>query len=284
MQNKIIVSILTFFILVDTILIYLALTISPIKLKRNVFTFQYGQVIPTDVSEYVNANHSVLENVKLDLSHVSKEVGTYQASITYFNETQYFEIVVEDTIKPKFQLKKVEWHVQLGETLQAEDLIKNVEDHSLTKVYFYDEKSGKKSETKSFEIEGTQIERIIVEDQHGNQSSSLRVKVVVEKNAIAPTIKGIENLEIHVGESVDLYDGVYATDDIEGDITSRLIVDGHVDNQVPGIYEIMYTVSDKDGNTTQVVRTITVIEVEDDNYYLCINLCSYIYIYSVYTT
>ena len=36
MQNKIIVSILTFFILVDTILIYLALTISPIKLKRNV--------------------------------------------------------------------------------------------------------------------------------------------------------------------------------------------------------------------------------------------------------
>ena len=173
--------------------------------------------------------------------------------------------MVEDTIKPKFQLKKVEWHVQLGETLQAEDLIKNVEDHSLTKVYFYDEKSGKKSETKSFEIEGTQIERIIVEDQHGNQSSSLRVKVVVEKNAIAPTIKGIENLEIHVGESVDLYDGVYATDDIEGDITSRLIVDGHVDNQVPGIYEIMYTVSDKDGNTTQVVRTITVIEVEDDN-------------------
>ncbi len=265
MQNKIIVSILSFFILVDTILIYLALTISPIKLKRNVFTFQYGQVIPTDVSEYVNANHSVLENVKLDLSHVSKEVGTYQASITYFNETQYFEIVVEDTIKPKFQLKKVEWHVQLGETLQAEDLIENVEDHSLTKVYFYDEKSGKKSETKSFEIEGTQIERIIVEDQHGNQSSSLRVKVVVEKNAIAPTIKGIENLEIYVGESVDLYDGVYATDDIEGDITSRLIVDGHVDNQVPGIYEIMYTVSDKDGNTTQVVRTITVIEVEDDN-------------------
>ena len=116
MQNKIIVSILSFFILVDTILIYLALTISPIKLKRNVFTFQYWQDIPTDVSEYVNANHSVLENVKLDLSHVSKEVGKYQASITYFNETQYFTLVVEDTIKPKYQLKKVEWHIQNGET------------------------------------------------------------------------------------------------------------------------------------------------------------------------
>ena len=48
------------------------------------FTFQYGQDIPTDVSEYVNANHSVLENVKLDLSHVSKEVGKYQASYYLF--------------------------------------------------------------------------------------------------------------------------------------------------------------------------------------------------------
>ena len=265
MQNKIIVSILSFFILVDVLLIYLALTISPIKLKRNVFTFQYGQDIPTDVSEYVNANHSVLENVKLDLSHVSKEVGKYQASITYFNETQYFEIVVEDTIKPKFQLKKVEWHIQIGETLEAKDLIQNVEDYSQTEVYFYNEKTQEKSKTKSFQMEGTQIERIIVEDKHGNQSSALRVKIVVEKNKRPPVIEGIKDIKIHVGESIDLKEGVKATDDIEGDITSRIIINGQVDNQTPGIYEIMYTVSDKDGNTTQQMRTITVIEVEDDN-------------------
>ena len=52
---------------------------------------------------------------------------------------------------------------------------------------------------------------------------------------------------------------------IEGDITSRIIINGQVDNQTPGVYEIMYTVSDKDGNTTQQMRTITVIEVENDN-------------------
>lgn len=265
MQNKIIVSILSFFVLVDIILIYLALTISPIKLKRNVFTFQYGQDIPTDVSEYVNANQSVLENVKLDLSHVSKEVGKYQASITYFKETQYFEIVIEDTIKPKFQLKQVEWHIQIGETLEAKNLIENVEDYSQTEVYFYNEKTQEKSLSKSFQMEGTQIERIIVEDQHGNQSSALRVKIVVEKNKQPPVIKGIDDVEIHVGETIDLTEGVTATDDLEGDITSRIIVSGQVDNQTPGIYEIMYTVSDKDGNTTQVIRTVTVIEVEDDN-------------------
>ena len=114
-------------------------------------------------------------------------------------------------------------------------------------------------------MEGTQVERIIVEDKHGNQSSALRVKVVVEKNKRPPVIEGIEDVEIHVGESIDLKEGVKATDDIEGDITSRLIINGQVDNQTPGVYEIMYTVSDKDGNTTQQMRTITVIEVENDN-------------------
>lgn len=265
MQNKIIASVLSFFILVDVILVYLALTISPIRLKRNVFTFQYGETIPTDVGEYVNANRSVLENVKLDLSQVSTDVGTYQASIRYFQEVQTFQIVIEDTIRPKFQLKKVEWHVQLGETLVAADLIENVEDQSETTVYFYDEETHEKSKSQSFELEGTQIERIIVEDRHGNQSTALRVKIVVEKNKIPPTIRGIEDKEIMVGEEFNLKEGVTAFDDIEGDLTSRIIISGQVDNQIPGLYEITYTVSDKDGNTTQVVRKITVTEVENDN-------------------
>ena len=76
MQNRLIISILTAFILIDALLIYLVLTISPIRLKRESFVYQYGEEIPVDVAEYVNANPSVLQNVKLDLSSVSKEVGT----------------------------------------------------------------------------------------------------------------------------------------------------------------------------------------------------------------
>ena len=55
MQNKIIISILSGFILVDVLLIYLALTISPIKLRRNSFTYQYGEEISTNVVDYVDA-------------------------------------------------------------------------------------------------------------------------------------------------------------------------------------------------------------------------------------
>lgn len=263
MQNKIIISILSGFILVDILLIYLALTISPIKLRRNSFTYQYGEEISTNVADYVDGNPSVLESVKLDLSQVSTEVGKYQGTIEYFGEKHTFEILVVDTVKPKFQLKKVQWNIQLGQTLKAEDLIQNIEDQSKTEVYFYDEKSKQKSKSKSYNVEGPNVEKIIVEDEHGNQSSALRVKIVVEANKVLPEIKGVKDVTMKVGEEIDLLKGVKAIDDLEGDITSRIIVEGKVNSQEAGDYQIVYTVQDNAGNIAKKVRKVTV--VENDN-------------------
>ncbi len=263
MQNKIICSILAGFIVIDVLLIYLALTISPIKLKRNTFYYEYGEEISTNVSDYVNANESVLENVKLNLSGVSTEVGTYQASIEYFGEVQYFEIVVEDTIKPKVQLKKVQWNIQLGETIYAADLIKEVDDFSATTAYFYDEETKQKYESKSYNIAGSYVERIIVEDSYQNQSASLRVKIVVETNKVAPEIYGVDDLTIYVGDEIDLMEGVSAIDDLEGDITDRIIIEGTVNNDIPGEYQVTYQVSDSVGNVTKKVRKVIV--KENDN-------------------
>lgn len=260
MQNKIIITILSGFIIIDTLLIYLALTISPIKLKRTSFTFQYGEDIATNVDFYVNANASVLENVKLDLSAVSTEVGQYQASIEYFGEKQVFEIHVVDTVKPKVQLKQVQFNIQLGEVIYAKDLIKNIDDRSQTTVYFVDEKTQQKMEEKSYSVEGSYVERIVVEDAHGNQSAALRVKIVVETNKVLPVIQGVEDITIHVGEEIDLREGVCAIDDLEGDITKRMMIDGEVDNMTPGEYQIVYTVSDNVGNIAKEVRKVTVIE------------------------
>lgn len=263
MHNKIVISILTGFVLIDIGLIYIALTISPIKLKRNSFTYEYGEKISTNVADYVNANQSVLKNIKLDLSDVSTEVGTYQASIQYFEKKETFEINIVDTVKPKVKLKQVQFNVQLGQEIKAKDLIKTVEDQSQTTVYFYDEKTQKKSKIKSYTKEGSYIERIIVEDEHGNQSAALRVKIVVESNHVVPVIEGVKDTTIHIGEDIDLKEGIKAYDDLEGDITSRLIIEGEVNNSLPGEYQIVYTVSDNVGNIAKVVRKVTV--VDDDN-------------------
>ena len=90
------------------------------------------------------------------------------------------------------RLKKVQWNIQLGQTIKAESLIKNIEDRSQTEVYFYDEKSKQKSKSKSYNVEGSYIEKIVVEDEHGNQSSALRVKIVVEANKVLPEINGVK--------------------------------------------------------------------------------------------
>lgn len=263
MRNKIIVSVLGLFIVVDAVLIYLALTISPIKLKRNTFVFQYGEEIPVNVEEYVTANPSVLASVKLDLSGVLKDVGTYQASIEYFGKKQTFEIQVIDTIKPKVQLKKVQFNIEVGKTIYAKDLIEKIEDQSQTTVYFYNEITKEKTKSKSYLEAGSHVEKIIVEDEHGNQSSTLRVKIVVEKNKVLPRIIGADPMEVHVGDLIDLRKGVKAIDDVEGDITFRMIISGTVDNQVSGEYQVIYTVTDNAGNIGKVIRKVTVIE--DDN-------------------
>lgn len=260
MQNKIIASILSMFLLVDILLVYLALTVSPIKLKRLVFTYEYGEEISTDVGFYVNANPTILKSVKLNLSNVSTNVGKYQASIEYSGKKQTFDIQVVDTVKPKVQLKKVEWMIQLGQSVKAQDLIKNVEDQSKTSVYFYDEETKTKTKQKSYNQEGSYIERLIVEDEHKNQSASLRVKIVVETNKVLPIITGAEDMTIYIGEEFDFLKGVKATDDIEGDITSRMMYEGIIDNQTPGVYQIVYTVSDNVGNIGKVVRKVTVAE------------------------
>lgn len=182
MQNKIIIAILSLFIIVDVILVFLTLTITPLKLKRNYFIFEYGSDIPTKVEDYVNGNQSVLESVKLDLSQVTPEVGIYNASIEYFGETYSFEIEIRDTVKPKVQLKQIEFDITLGQTIRADSLIEKIEDSSSTTVYFYDEDTKELSQSKSYNIAGSYIEKIIVEDAHGNQSASLRVKIVVNDN------------------------------------------------------------------------------------------------------
>src|SRR5690606_10368271 len=54
--------------------------------------------------------------------------------------------------------------------------------------------------------------------------------------------------------------GATANDDVDGDLTSSIIVTNTVNPNVEGIYTVTYTVTDSGGNTTTVVRTVNVVE------------------------
>lgn len=260
MQNKLIITVLSVFVAVDILLIYLTLTITPLKLKRNCFTYEYGETISTKVEDYVNANPSILKSVKLNIKLVSTEVGKYPASVEYFGETYPFEIEVVDTSKPKVQLKKVEWNIKLGEKIKAKNLIEKIEDNSKTTVYFYDQETKEKVKEKTYTAEGSYIERIIVEDSYKNQSAVLRVKIVVSADYNAPVIKGIEDIQLTVGSYFDALEGVRVFDDVDGDMTSQLKVEGSVDVNQVGVYSLTYRVSDHSGNVRKKVRKVTIVE------------------------
>ena len=65
MQNKIIISTLSFFIIIEALLIYIALTMTPLQLKRNCFTYEYGETISTKVDDYVNAKSKYFRECKV---------------------------------------------------------------------------------------------------------------------------------------------------------------------------------------------------------------------------
>ncbi|MDU5262822.1 MAG: DUF5011 domain-containing protein, partial [Clostridium celatum] len=73
-----------------------------------------------------------------------------------------------------------------------------------------------------------------------------------------PVISGAEDTTIEFGSEFDKYAGVTATDTEDKDITSKIVVTGEVDVNVAGVYELKYSVTDLDGNTTTVIRKVTV--------------------------
>lgn len=258
MHKKIIGASFLFFVLVDALFLYLALTITPVNLKRNRFTYEYGDTISTNPADYFNANDNVLLNVQLNLTAVNDEVGVYKVSATYFTKVFEFEIEIADTVKPKVQLKKVEYDININKKIYAKNMIESVVDKSTTEVFFIDESTNEVTKYKSYAVAGSYIERIVVRDAYGNQSASLRVKITVHDNTVPPVFVGAEDMVIDLYTDFFPLTGVRAIDDLEGDITDRIEASGKVDIEKPGVYKVVYTVSDKAGNTAKLTRKITV--------------------------
>ncbi|MBS4804222.1 MAG: DUF5011 domain-containing protein, partial [Clostridium sp.] len=75
-----------------------------------------------------------------------------------------------------------------------------------------------------------------------------------------PVITGADDIEIEFGSSFDARKDVKATDYEDLDLTEKIVVTGDVNTSVPGTYEITYSVTDKDGNTTTIIRKVIVKE------------------------
>ena len=258
MEKKMILVIMIFFMIVSVASCYITLTLTPIILKDTTFTYQLGKEISDDPSDYVKANEGALENVSLDLSKVNQdEVGEYEASLLYNEESYPFTIKIVDTIAPKGTLVQSSWDIVLGGSLNASDLIEKVVDYSDYTIYFEENDDHQRVESITFDEAGSYLERIIIVDAYDNESTTYRVIVNVAEGYGYATIEGVYDVIISAGEDFDLMDGVTGYDLIDGDLTDKIEVSGEIGEE-PGDYTITYSLTNSRNRETTVERIITV--------------------------
>lgn len=84
-------------------------------------------------------------------------------------------------------------------------------------------------------------------------------KVAIRGNDNEPTItlNGDTSMALNVGDTYN-EKGATATDEIDGDITSKIVISGTVNTSKAGTYTVTYTVTNSNGKSVTVKRTIVV--------------------------
>ncbi|CEK40127.1 immunoglobulin-like domain-containing protein [Paraclostridium sordellii] len=100
--------------------------------------------------------------------------------------------------------------------------------------------------------------KVVYEVTDSKGATATKTITVTVRSNDKPVISGADNVSIKEGTTFNPMTGVTATDTEDGNITKDIKVTGTVDTDKPGKYELTYTVTDTDGNTTTVKRIITV--------------------------
>ncbi|PGC10122.1 immunoglobulin-like domain-containing protein [Bacillus toyonensis] len=117
---------------------------------------------------------------------------------------------------------------------------------------------------------GKYIVEYWVVDSKGVNATATRSVIVKENEEIPdmePKLTAPTKTTINVGDKFDPMAGVSATDKEDGDITSKVTVNGSVDTSKPGTYELTYTVLDSKGHKVTTKQTVTVkqkVEPKDE--------------------
>lgn len=189
----------------------------------------------------------VKTNVKGDVTLDKLGTRKLTYSATYKNmviqESRVF--VIRDTLAPSIELVSDPEHFTSPVGTYEEEGFKAIDnyDGDITSQVIREEKDG--------------IVTYTVVDSSGNEATAERT--IVYKDVIAPTIEltNGESINFNIGNTF-ADPGFTATDDVDGDISSQVIVDGTVDGTTNGTYKLKYSVKDSSGNICEIERTVNV--------------------------
>ncbi|WP_199481441.1 immunoglobulin-like domain-containing protein [Vibrio owensii] len=102
---------------------------------------------------------------------------------------------------------------------------------------------------------GTYVLVYSVKDSDNNETKQSRTVVVY---SLVPEFEGVTDTTIQLGDAFDPMAGVKATDAEDGDLTDQVRVEGSVDVNVLGVYDLVYRVTDSANQTTTAQRSVVV--------------------------
>ena len=262
------------------------------KLTKSSITIELGNEDAIKISDFLDLSKDELKNAKLNTKDVNffKE-GNYKATISYKDKDYDIKVKVKDTVAPKITVSD-NIVVQTNNPLHMSDIITNVTELSGNIDASFKDKpktestdsTEKTDSTESTEGSATDViavggcnlkhndeitytksgdydNTITVTDDAGN-TSDIDIKISVID---APSINGISDKTVTVGDTIDYLSGVSASDGKGTDITGSIEVDSSkVDINTPGTYQITYKVTDSYGFSTGANCNITVNEKKEE--------------------
>ena len=188
----------------------------------------------------------VKEKYNVDTSKIGIYVKSYTANFLFFSDKKDVTIAVVDTKSPVITLTQNENHF----TFPNEEYVE--EGYSA-----YDDYDGDITDSVQVFREKDAI-TYFVADSSGN-STSIKREIVYNDN-IAPEIKLIGDDEVSVYQG-DTYkeQGATATDNVDGDITDKIVILGSINTSTTGTYTLEYSVTDSYNNTVKTFRKVHVI-------------------------
>ena len=258
-------------------------------------TIELGDEKGINVTDILDISKDDAKEAKLNTKDVDffKE-GNYKATISYKDKDYDIKVKVKDTVAPKITVSD-NITVQTNNPLHMSDIITNVTELSGSIDASFKDKPKSESTDNTESVSATENTEstesgsasviavggcnlkhndeitytksgdydntITVTDDAGN-STDIDIKISVID---APSINGISDKTVTVGDTIDYLSGITAVDGKGTDITGNIEVDSSkVDINTPGTYQITYKVTDSYGFSTGANCNITVNEKKEE--------------------
>lgn len=190
-----------------------------------------------------------------------KDADTQIRQISVVNKDE-----VDDTIAPVIELIDGSVSLSVGEEYvdPGYKAIDNPGKENITGCVFVDvkDKAGNQKLMLDFyKKKGTYYVSYDVQDSKKNVAKQKKRRVTVGGDDKKPdiTLNGDDVVILYIGDKYH-EKGATAYDNVDGDLTDEIKIDGSVNTDKKGTYELVYSVSDRAGNKASVTREIRVKE------------------------